>query len=98
MYWTVLLYQYPKPRGYWVLIKCDPQRKQLYFFDPYGTPPDKQWPYLENPEVLPEPPHVLTSILRRYIIEGYLLSKLYELPPQEFRTQKIHLSVVPLIE
>jgi hypothetical protein len=72
MYWTVLLYQYPKQIGHWVLIKCDPQRKRLYFFDPYGTPPDKQWPYLENPEVLPEPPHVLTSIIKRYIIsDGY---------------------------
>jgi hypothetical protein len=34
----------------------------------------------------------------KFFIEGYLLSKLYELPPQEFRTQKILLSVVPLIE
>jgi hypothetical protein len=33
-----------------------------------------------------------------YDNEGYLLSKLYELPLQEFRTQKILLSVVPLIE
>jgi hypothetical protein len=74
-YWTILLYQYPKQIGHWTLIQCDADRKLLYFFDPYGTPPDKQWPYLENPELLPEPYHVLTSIIRRAIIsEGYRFS------------------------
>jgi hypothetical protein len=41
MYWTVLLYQYPKQIGHWV-------------------------------QALPEPPHVLASIIKRYIIsDGY---------------------------
>jgi hypothetical protein len=73
--WTILLYQYPRQIGHRTLIKCDAAKKFLYFFDPYGTPPDKQWPYLENPELLPEPCHVLTSIIRRYIIsQGYRFS------------------------
>jgi hypothetical protein len=74
-YWTILLYQYPRQIGHWTLIKCDASHKYLYFFDPYGTPPDKQWPYLENPELLPEPCHVLTSIIRRInISDGYRFS------------------------
>jgi hypothetical protein len=67
-YLTILLYQYPKQIEHLTLIKCNPTHKLVYFFDPYGTPPDKQWPYLENPELLPEPCHVLSSIIRRYII------------------------------
>jgi hypothetical protein len=68
-YWMILLYQYPRQIGHWVLLECDAEKKVIYFFDPYGTPPDHQWPYLENPEMLPEPPHVLTQIIRRYVIE-----------------------------
>jgi hypothetical protein len=74
-YWTILLYQYPGQIGHWTLIKCDPTTKVLYFFDPYGTAPDNQWPYLENPELLFEPPHVLSNIIRRYIIaDGFRFS------------------------
>jgi hypothetical protein len=74
-YWTILLYQYPKQIGHWTLIKYNTAHKLVYFFDPYGTPPDKQWPYLENPELLPEPYHMLSSIIRRYIIsQGYRFS------------------------
>jgi hypothetical protein len=75
MYWTILLYQYPRQIGHWTLIKCDATKKHLYFFDPYRTPPDKQWPYLENLEFLSEPYHMLTSIIRRTIIsDGYRFS------------------------
>jgi hypothetical protein len=71
-YWTILLYQYPGQIGHWTLIKCDPAKKILYFFDPYGSPPDKQWPYLENPQHLPEPYHMLSAIIRRYVLsDGY---------------------------
>jgi hypothetical protein len=49
--------------------------KVVYFFDPYGTAPDQQWPYLENPELLPEPPHILSNIIWRYIVaDGYRFS------------------------
>jgi hypothetical protein len=69
-YWTILLYQYPKQIGHWTLIKND--GKTIYFFDPYGNPPDTQWPYLENPELLPEPYHVLSAIIREYVLKhGY---------------------------
>jgi hypothetical protein len=71
-YWTILLYQYPGQIGHWTLIKCDPAKKILYFFDPYGSMPDKQWPYLENPQLLPEPFHMLSAIIRRYMLsDGY---------------------------
>jgi hypothetical protein len=71
-YWTILLYQYPGQIGHWTLIKCDPAKKVLYFFDPYGSMPDKQWPYLENPQLLPEPYHMLSAIIRRYMLsDGY---------------------------
>jgi hypothetical protein len=71
-YWTILLYQYPGHIGHWTLIKCDPTKKLLYFFDPHGNPPDKQWPYLENPQLLPEPYHMLTAIIQRYVTsDGY---------------------------
>jgi hypothetical protein len=69
-YWTMLLYQYPGQIGYWTLVKCD--NSLIYFFDPYGKPPDSQWPYLENPQHLPEPRHVLTEIIGRYVYQkGY---------------------------
>jgi hypothetical protein len=87
-YWTILLYQYPKQIGHWTLIKCSSNvpeghcssnvteshcdGKSIYFFDPYGNPPDTQWPYLENPQLLPEPYHVLSAIIREYILKhGY---------------------------
>jgi hypothetical protein len=74
-YWTILLYQYPGQIGHWTLIRCDRTKKLVYFFDPYGTPPDKQWSYLENPQFLPEPYHMLTTIIRRYLIsDGYRFS------------------------
>lgn len=69
-YWTMLLYQYPGQIGHWTLVKCEPG--QVYFFDPYGKPRGSQWPYLENPQYLPEPKHVLTEIICRYVYKrGY---------------------------
>jgi hypothetical protein len=70
-YWTVLLYQYPRQIQHWVLIKVDDKKREIYFMDPYGKPPDTQWPYLENPEGLPEPKHVLSEIIQRYVLKGY---------------------------
>jgi hypothetical protein len=79
-YWTIILYQYPGQVGHWCLLKCiDPMRDlgkdcgytqegSLYFFDPYGNPVDKQWPYLVNPEHKMEPRHVLSDIVHKYTI------------------------------
>jgi hypothetical protein len=32
-YWTVLLYQYPKQIGHWILIKVDDKKREIYFMD-----------------------------------------------------------------
>jgi hypothetical protein len=69
-YWTVLLYQYPGQIGHWVLIRHKPGKQEIYFIDPYGLPPDHQWSWLENPQQLPEPRHVLTEIIKRYVYES----------------------------
>jgi hypothetical protein len=45
----------------------------LYFFDSYSNKPDGAWPYLVNTKALPEPKHVLTSIIFRYAHSGYKL-------------------------
>jgi hypothetical protein len=88
MYWTILLYQYPGQIGHWTLLKCDRTKKLVYFFDPYGTPPDKQWPYLENPQFLPEPYHMLTTIIRRYLIsDGYRFFSIITTFREPFETE-----------
>jgi hypothetical protein len=43
----------------------------LYFFDSYGNKPDGAWLYLVNTKALPEPKHILTSIILRYAHGGY---------------------------
>jgi hypothetical protein len=76
-YWTIILYQYPKQIGHWVMVKCSQPKPdgynntgEIYFFDPYGNKVDSQWPYLVNPEHKPEPRHVLSEIIHKYTV-GY---------------------------
>jgi uncharacterized membrane protein len=57
--------------GHWVLLKCDPTKRELYFFDSYGNNIDGAWPYLVNTKALPEPNHILTAIMLKYIHKGY---------------------------
>jgi hypothetical protein len=57
--------------GHWVLLKCDPTKRELYFFDSYGNNIDGAWPYLVNTKALPEPNHILTAIMLKYIHNGY---------------------------
>jgi hypothetical protein len=63
-YWTVLLYQYPGQVGHWTFVRHRPGAQEIYFFDPYGLAPDQQWEWLENPQQLPEPRHVLSEIIK----------------------------------
>jgi hypothetical protein len=71
-YWTIILFSYPNQIGHWCLLKHDEQNKELYFFDPYGAKPDTQWPYLENPNHLPEPRHKLSEIIHDFVTnKGY---------------------------
>jgi hypothetical protein len=72
-YYNVILYQYDSDMGHWVLLKCDPANRDLYFFDSYGNKPDGAWPYLVNTKALPEPKQVLTCIIFRYAHNGYKL-------------------------
>jgi hypothetical protein len=73
-YYNIILYQYDSDMGHWVLLRCNPSTKELYFFDSYGNKPDGAWPYLINTKSLPEPRHVLSEIINRYISMGYKLS------------------------
>jgi hypothetical protein len=66
-YWTIILFSYPNQIGHWCLLKHDKANKELYFFDPYGARPDTQWPYLKNPQYLPEPRHTLSEIIHEYV-------------------------------
>jgi hypothetical protein len=70
-YYNIILYQYDSDMGHWVLLKCDPSKRELYFFDSYGNKPDGAWPYLVNTKALPEPNHVLTGIMFKYAHKGF---------------------------
>jgi hypothetical protein len=72
-YYNIILYQYDSDMGHWVLLKFNPSTRDLYFFDSYGNKPDGAWPYLINTKALPEPKHILTSIIFRYAHGGYKL-------------------------
>jgi hypothetical protein len=48
--------------------------EENFFFDSYGNKPDGAWPYLINTKGLPEPRHVLSEIIQRYISNGYKLT------------------------
>jgi hypothetical protein len=48
--------------------------EENFFFDSYGNKPDGAWPYLINTKGLPEPRHVLSEIIQRYISNGYKFS------------------------
>jgi hypothetical protein len=63
---TISTTTYDSDMGHWVLLKCDPANHDLYIFDSYGNKPDGAWPYLLNTKALPEPKHILTSIIFRY--------------------------------
>jgi hypothetical protein len=39
-YYNIILYQYDNDMGHWVLLKCDKDNRDLYFFDGYGNKPD----------------------------------------------------------
>jgi hypothetical protein len=69
-HYNIILYQYDGDVGHWVLLKCDKDRRDMYFFDSYGNKPDGAWPYLVNTKALPEPKHVLTAIMNRYAMNG----------------------------
>jgi hypothetical protein len=44
---NVILFIYPgSDLGHWCFLDINKTRKKLYFFDPYGNPPDGQWPFL----------------------------------------------------
>jgi hypothetical protein len=73
-YYNSILYQFDSDMGHWVLLKCNSNGRELYFFDSYGNKPDGAWTYLVNTKGLPEPRHVLTEIIQRYINIGYKLS------------------------
>jgi hypothetical protein len=47
-YYNIILYQYDGDMGHWVLLKCDKDKHELYYFDSYGNKPDGAWPYLIN--------------------------------------------------
>jgi hypothetical protein len=70
-HYNIILYQYNGDMGHWVLLKCDKDKHEIYFFDSYGNKPDGAWPYLVNTKGLPEPKHVLTAIINRYGINGF---------------------------
>jgi predicted secreted protein len=36
----------------------------MYFFDPYGNPPDSQWPFLVNPANMPAPEFKLSEYIK----------------------------------
>jgi hypothetical protein len=50
--------------GHWCFIDIDEASKKIYFFDPYGNPPDDQWPHLQNPEQRPPPELKLLEYIR----------------------------------
>lgn len=68
----IILFNYPEQIGHWCLLYTG--FNTIYFFDPYGLPPDAQWPYLENPLNMPEPMHILTDIINEHIKHGYQFS------------------------
>jgi hypothetical protein len=72
--YNIILYQYDSDMGHWVLLRCNTNGRELYFFDSYGNKPDGTWPYLINTKGLPEPRHVLSEIIQRYIANGYKFS------------------------
>jgi hypothetical protein len=74
VFYNIILYQYDNDMGHWVLLRCNTNGRELYFFDSYGNKPDGAWPYLINTKGLPEPRHVLSEIIQRYISNGYKFS------------------------
>jgi hypothetical protein len=50
--------------GKWCFIDIDEETNKIYFFDPYGNPPDGQWPILHNPEQRPPPEFKLSQYIR----------------------------------
>jgi hypothetical protein len=76
---NIILYQYDGDLGHWVLLGCNTNGRELYFFDSYGGKPDAVWPYLINTKGLPEPRHVLSEIIQRYIGNPKIERMLYQL-------------------
>jgi hypothetical protein len=74
VFYNIILYQYNGDIGHWVLLRCNTNGRELYFFDSYGNKPDGAWPYLVNTKGLPEPRHVLSEIIQKYISNGYKFS------------------------
>jgi len=65
----IILFNYPNQIGHWTLLYTN--NYSIYFFDPYGLPPDSQWPYLDNPANAPEPVHTLSHIIKQHTNNGY---------------------------
>jgi hypothetical protein len=73
-YYNIILYQFDGDMGHWVMLRCNTNGRELYFFDSYGNKPDGAWPYIVNTKGLPEPKHVLSEIIQRHISIGYKLN------------------------
>jgi hypothetical protein len=77
----IIFFGFPDQIGHWCAIWKD-KDGYLHFFDPYGSPPDKQWPELINPYNEKPPPFYLSKFLHgklwRYNpfnIQGYLIDR-----------------------
>jgi hypothetical protein len=53
------------------MLKTDHKQRHIYFFDPYGKPPDAQWMFLDNPSMMAEPYHMLSEIINNLVKKGY---------------------------
>jgi hypothetical protein len=73
-FYTIILFGYGRNIGHWTLLKVDHKNRTVYFFDPYGKPPDAQWPFLENPFNQAEPYHMLSEIINDLVKKGYVFT------------------------
>jgi hypothetical protein len=74
---NVILFIYPESDlGHWCFLDINKTRKKMYFFDPYGNPPDGQWPFLINPENMPTPEFKLSEYIKELVEKhGYKFNR-----------------------
>jgi hypothetical protein len=62
---NIILFIYPESDlGHWCFLDINKTKKKMYFFDPYGNPPDGQWPFLVNPANMSPPEFKLSEYIR----------------------------------
>jgi hypothetical protein len=74
---NVILFIYPESDlRHWCFLDINKTRKKMYFFDPYGNPPDGQWPFLINPANMPTPEFKLSEYIKELVEKhGYKFNK-----------------------